>query len=115
MAIPPPHSATPPPPPRGKIYLEYPGFWVLVETRISRIDIKLNGRPVGSFPFKKPFCIEIPTVGPKALLQAKLGGMRNASIELDMLREPVVRVLLDYNRLWGNISFAKVGLRPGMY
>lgn len=110
LTPPPPPGATtgrPPQVPQGKIHLEYSGYWVLFESFLSKLTLKVNGQPIGSFKFKQPFQIDIPANG-TVVLDAKLGGMRSAHMEIKVVPRQTERVLLEYNRAWGNIYFTHI-------
>lgn len=111
MQTPPPLPGAAPgcPPrlPQGNIHLEYSGYWVLFESFMSKLTLKVNGQPIGTFKFKQPFEIDIPANG-TVVLDAKLGGMRSAHIELTVAPGKNERVLLEYNRAWGNIYFTHI-------
>lgn len=97
-------SATPPSP-HGTIHLEYYGNWVLWE---CHFEIKANGVSLGKFKFKKPWTIDIPCPDGNMHLHATLMKMRSADIDLVVPPGQVIRVILDYNRAWGNIYFTPI-------
>lgn len=111
MTTPPPsptqgnHNSPTPPAPYGLIRLEYYGNWLLFE---CHLDIKANGVPLGKFKFKKPWTIEIPCPGDNMHLEASLQKIRSAEINLTVPPGKVARVILEYNRAWGNIYFTHI-------
>lgn len=111
MTTPPPspsqgnHNSPTPPAPYGLISLEYYGNWLLFE---CHLDIKANGVPLGKFKFKKPWTIEIPCPGGNMHLEASLQKIRSAEINLTVPPGKVARVILEYNRAWGNIYFTHI-------
>jgi len=103
-------NVTPPPVPNSAIspatlIIEYPGNWVLFESFMSKLSLTVNGEDCGPIPFKKPKTITLQIQGPVANLHASLAKIRTADLSLPLQPGKCYRVLLDYNRAWGNISF----------
>jgi len=101
-------ALTPPPVNPGVIRLEYSGYWILFESGMSKITLKVNGQPYGAYKFKQPFTLHIPAVNGGVTLDAKLGGMRSAHLDISVRPGTTERVLLEYNRAWGNIYFTHI-------
>lgn len=96
---------TPPPPiPQGCIHLYYGGFWSLVDYKIA---VTVNGISYGKYSFKNPFSLDIPITQRFMQLQAVLSGIRHASMEIECIPGQDVYVVLDYDRMWGSISFIR--------
>lgn len=75
---------------------------------MSKITLKVDGQPYGEYKFKQPFVLQIPATNGYVTLDAKLGGLRSAHLSINVRPGTTERVLLEYNRAWGNIYFTHI-------
>lgn len=72
-----------------------------------KIAVTVNGINYGKYSFKNPFSLNIPITQPVMQLRAVLSGIRHAAIDIQCGPGQDVNIVLDYDRMWGSISFIR--------
>lgn len=89
--------------PYATVVVRYSGNWALIDWNMS---IEVNGAPAGRFSFKKPAEFVFQVQPPMVYLRAKLS-WRKAEISLPVEPGQTYLLYLDYDPMWGSISFRR--------